>query len=119
MTTGVDQGEAPEVTSSDVVEVEAPCGGSLMLNKLAFASSLAILSGLLYFLFYVLGVLWRDAFRFLFNAQFFGADVASLLPHELSYVTFLGTWIAVIVSTWVVGYAWAWLYNRLSAFVKS
>ena len=53
-----------------------------------------------------------------FNAQFFGADVASLLPRELSYVLFLGTWIAVIVSTWVIGYAWAWLYNRLSAFVR-
>lgn len=56
-----------------------------MLNNLAFASSLAILSGVLYPLLYVLAVVWRTAFRFLFNAQFFGADVASLLPQELSY----------------------------------
>jgi hypothetical protein len=64
--------------------VEAPCGESAVLNKLAFASSLAILSGVLYLLLYVLAVLWREAFRFLFNAQFFGADIASLLPRELT-----------------------------------
>ena len=51
-----------------------------MLNTTAFANSLAILSGGFYIVFYVLAVVWRDAFRFLFNAQFFGADVAALLP---------------------------------------
>jgi 2TM family of unknown function (DUF5676) len=87
-----------------------------MLNKLAFASSLAILSGALYLLFYVLAVVWRDAFRFLFNAQFFGANVESLFPRELSFVVFLGTWIVVIVNGSVVGYVWAWLYNWLSGW---
>ena len=62
-----------------------------MLSKMALATSLAILSGLVYLLFYVLAVIWRDAFRFLFNAQFFGADIASLLPRELTYVAFVGT----------------------------
>jgi hypothetical protein len=85
-----------------------------MLNRMALATSLAILSGLVYLLFYVLAVVWRDGFRFLFNAQFFGADIASLLPQQLSYVGFVGTLITVVVSTWVVGYVWAWLYNWLS-----
>jgi hypothetical protein len=85
-----------------------------VLKEMAFASSLAVLSGVLYLFFYLLAVVWRDAFRFLFNAQFFGADVASLLPRELSYVVFLGTWVVVIVSAWVMGYVWASLYNRLS-----
>jgi 2TM family of unknown function (DUF5676) len=85
-----------------------------MLNRMALASSLAILSGLIYLLFYVLAVVWRDGFRFLFNAQFFGADIASLLPQQLSYAGFVGTLITVIVSAWVVGYVWAWLYNWLS-----
>ena len=89
-------------------------GGLVVLKEMAFASSLAVLSGVLYLLFYLLAVVWRDAFRFLFNAQFFGADVASLLPRELSYVVFLGTWVVVIVSAWVMGYVWASLYNRLS-----
>ena len=84
-----------------------------MLNSVAFATSIAILSGVLYMLFYVLAVLWRGAFRFVFNAQFYGADVASLLPAQLTYVAFIGTFITVIVTAWLVGYSWAWLYNWL------
>ena len=89
-----------------------------MLNRIALATSLAILSGLLYLLFYVLAVVWRDGFRFLFNAQFFGADIASLLPQQLSFVGFVGTGVVVIVSGWVFGYCWAWLYNQLSRYWK-
>ncbi len=51
-----------------------------MLNGIAFASSLTILSAVSYMVLYLLAVVWREGFRFLFNAQFFGADVASLLP---------------------------------------
>ena len=89
-----------------------------MLNRIALATSLAILSGLIYLLFYLLAVVWRDGFRFLFNAQFFGADIASLLPRELSYITFVGTGVVVIVSGWVFGYCWAWLYNQLSRYLS-
>lgn len=85
-----------------------------MLNNLAFATSLAILSGVLYLLLYLLAVIWREGFRFVFNAQFFGADVASLLPRELTYLGFAGTFITVIASAWCLAYAWAWLYNRLA-----
>ncbi len=85
-----------------------------MLNNLAFATSLAILSGVLYLLLYLLAVVWREGFRFAFNAQFFGADVASLLPRELTYLGFAGTFITVIAGAWCLAYAWAWLYNRLS-----
>jgi hypothetical protein len=63
---------------------------------------------------HLLALIWRDAFRFLFNAQFFGADVASLLPGELTYVGFVGTFIGLILGAWLVGFAWAWLYNRLA-----
>jgi len=82
-----------------------------MLNPVTFATSLTILSGAFYLLLYVLGVVWRDAFRFLFNAQFLGADVASLLPQHL---TVGGTLAPLLVSMWVFGYAWAWLYNQMS-----
>ena len=85
-----------------------------MLHTIAFANSLAVLSGVVYLALYVLAVIWRDAFRFLFNAQFFGADVASLLPGELTYVGFVGTGFVLIVCAWVFGFAWAWLYNRLA-----
>jgi hypothetical protein len=85
-----------------------------MLHPVAFASSLTILTGGFYLLLYLLAVVWREAFRFLFNAQFFGADVASLLPRDLSAGGFLGTLIAIIVFAWLFGYAWAWLYNQLA-----
>ncbi len=85
-----------------------------MLKPAAFANSLAILSGVFYLALYVLAVIWRDAFRFLFNAQFLGADVASLLPGVLTYSVFAGTLVVVSVTGWVFGFAWAWLYNRLA-----
>ncbi len=85
-----------------------------MLNSVAFASSLAILSGVFYLVLFLLAAVSRGAFRFVFNAQFLGADVASLLPRELSYAAFLGTLMFLLITGWVFGFAWAWLYNRLS-----
>jgi len=84
-----------------------------MLNPMAFANSLAALSGAFYLLLYVLAVVWRDAFQFLFNAQFLGADVASLLPRQLTYGAFVGTLLVLIVTAWVFAFTWAWLYNRM------
>jgi len=86
-----------------------------MLNPAPFANALVILSGVFYIVFYVLAVVWRDAFRLLFNAQFFGADVAALMPQQLTYAGFLGTLVVLIVFAWIGAFAWAWLYNRLSA----
>jgi hypothetical protein len=88
--------------------------GKAMLNPVAFASSLTILTGAFYPLLYLLAVVWREAFRFLFNAQFLGADVASLLPRDLSVGGFVSTFIAIIVFVWLFGYAWGWLYNGLA-----
>jgi 2TM family of unknown function (DUF5676) len=84
-----------------------------MLDTVAFANSLAIVSGVFYLALYILAVVWRDAFRFLFNAQFLGADVASLLPRELPATGFLALLVALVISAWVLGFCWAWLYNRL------
>jgi len=85
-----------------------------MLKELAFANSITILTGALYLILYLLATFSRDAFRFLFNAQFLGADVASLLPQQLTVGGFLGTLVALLVFVWVFGYAWAWLYNQMS-----
>jgi 2TM family of unknown function (DUF5676) len=63
---------------------------------------------------YILAVVWRDAFRFVFNAQFLDVDVASLLPRELPATGFLATLVALVVSAWALGFCWAWLYNRLA-----
>lgn len=55
-------------------------------------------------------------FRFLFNAQFFGADVASLLPQRASFGAVVGTFAALFISAWALGYAWAWLYKQLRKY---
>jgi len=47
-----------------------------MLNQAAFANSLAILTGALYLLYYLISLVAPQFFRHLFNAQFLGADVA-------------------------------------------
>ena len=46
----------------------------------------------------------------MFNAQFLGSNVASLLP-QMSFGTFIVTLVMLVVSAWLFGYAWAWLYN--------
>jgi hypothetical protein len=80
-----------------------------MLKEPAFANSLTILTGVSYIVLYLLAIVSRDAFRFLFNAQYFVADVASLLPQQLTVSGFVGTLVALLVFVWVFGCAWAWL----------
>jgi hypothetical protein len=90
--------------------------GVTMLNKLAFATSLAVLTAAIYVLFAILALVSPRAFQLLFNAQFFGANVASLIPKVRPSVGSLVTLVIVVGMAWVMGYAWAWLYNR---FAKS
>ena len=87
-----------------------------MLNKLAFANSLAVLTAALYVLFTILELVAPRVFQILFDAQFFGANVASLFPKVRPSLASLVTLLLMVGMSWVVGYAWAWLYNR---FAKS
>jgi hypothetical protein len=43
-------------------------------------------------LFYLINLIAPGLFRFLFNAQFLGADVASLLPKEFAWENFIVAW---------------------------
>ena len=85
-----------------------------MLNLAAFANSLAILTGVLWFLFYLLSLIAPGLFRYLFNAQFLGADVASLLPKEITFSYFVRTLVILLITVWIFGYSWAWLYDLLA-----
>lgn len=85
-----------------------------MLRAVAFANALAILVGLFYLALLGLGVVAPGAFAFLFNAQFLGADVASLLPRGLSLAHAVGVLVTLVATTWLFAYVWAWLYNRLA-----
>jgi hypothetical protein len=50
------------------------------LNQIAFANSLAVLTAACYVLFAILALVAPSLFQVLFDAQFFGANVASLFP---------------------------------------
>lgn len=86
-----------------------------MLNKTAFANALAVGTAVLYLVFYILHVIAPALFSFVFNAQFLGADVNSLIPADFSFINFIGTLVIVIITAWLAGYLIIWLYNR---FVK-
>jgi len=85
-----------------------------MLNRVAFATALAVLAAAMHLLFSLAALISPNVFRLLFNAQFFGADVASLLPRVIPYEGFIVTFIVLVISAWLIGYAWAWLYIRLA-----
>lgn len=85
-----------------------------MLNQPAFANSLAVLTAGIYAVFAIIALVSPGAFQFLFNAQFFGADVASLVPKVRPSAMSFVTLVIVVVMAWVMGYSWAWLYNRFA-----
>jgi hypothetical protein len=85
-----------------------------MLNKLAFANSLAVLTAVLYVLFAFLALVTPRLFQVLFDAQFFGANVASLFPKVQPSAASLVTLVLMISMSWLLGYVWAWLYNRFA-----
>lgn len=72
------------------------------------------LTAALYVLFAILELVAPRVFQVLFDAQLFGANVASLFPKVQPSAASLVTLVLMIVMSWVVGYAWAWLYNRFA-----
>jgi hypothetical protein len=78
-----------------------------MLDRLAFANSLAVLTAALYALFAVLALVAPRIFQVLFDAQFFGANVASLFPKVQPSAASLVTLVLMIGMSWVIGYVWA------------
>ena len=83
------------------------------IHPLAFANALAITSALLAVLLGVLKATAPSAFVFVFNAQFFGADVTSLLPAAPSLGRIMGEMVAFVGGAWGFGLVGVLLYNRL------
>jgi len=84
-----------------------------MFKPMALAHSLAALVGIFFVALYVVQMIAPALFALVFNAQFYGADIAGLVP-EMAF----SEWIVVVVvsaaTAWVMGYVWAWLYNHLA-----
>jgi hypothetical protein len=81
------------------------------IRPLAFANALALTTGLFGVLLMVLRLFAPAVFLFIFNAQFFGADVAMLLPVHLQISTLIAEFLALVCGAWGFGLVGALLYN--------
>ena len=84
-----------------------------MLKPVAWANSLAATTVLFTLVSWVLANVAPSLFATLFNAQFLGADIASKVPTGWNMQTALVTVVSAGILSWVVGYVWAVLYNKL------
>jgi hypothetical protein len=85
-----------------------------MLKPVAFANAIAVTTAALTVFLWMLRFLLPSFFAFFFNAQFFGADVASLLPKETNLLLMLAEFLALLAGAWGIGFVWAVLYNRFT-----
>jgi hypothetical protein len=86
------------------------------IRPLAFANALAITTAILATLLLALRLFAPRFFVFVFNAQFFGADVAMLLPDQIQGATLIAEFAAFVGGAWGFGLVGALLYNR---FIKA
>jgi 2TM family of unknown function (DUF5676) len=85
-----------------------------MLQPAGFANALAILTGAFYLLIHLVRLFAPVSFRYLFNAQYLGADVASLMWAQVPPGNFILSFVIAVLTAWFFAYGWAWLYNRLA-----
>ncbi len=82
------------------------------IRPLAFANALAFTTALLAILLIFLRVFAPALFVFVFNAQFFGADVAMLLPAQSPAAKLIAEFLTFVAGAWAFGLVGAVLYNR-------
>ncbi len=84
----------------------------MTIRPLPFANTLAIATAVLALVLILLRIVFPALFVFIFNAQFFGADVASLLPEQVNLSKVIGELVAFVGGAWGFGLLGAILYNR-------
>lgn len=90
-----------------------------MLNKIALANALTAVTVILYGATYIIGLISKSVFAFIFNAYFWGADITSLIPTRLTITEFVGIPLILAAVTWLCGYGLAWFYNYFAKKHKS
>jgi hypothetical protein len=85
-----------------------------MLREIDFANSIGIVTVVFFLVFYLGSIIAPNIFRFLRNAQFLGADIDQFTPKTFSTKMLSGILLTLFVTSWIFGYAWAWLYNWLA-----
>jgi hypothetical protein len=85
----------------------------MTIQPFAFANALALTSVALAVVLLILHALAPSVFVFIFNAQFFGANVASLLrPTPSPWIT-VAELMAFVGGAWAFGLLGAIIYNAL------
>ena len=82
------------------------------MRSVPFANSLAAATGLFAIVLFALRFVAPRLFVFVFNSQFFGADVASLFRPEIGAGSLIAAFVVVLITSWIFGLLWAALYNR-------
>lgn len=85
-----------------------------MLKLVPWANAITATAVVAYVALWLLSVVAPALFTLVFNAQFLGADVASLYPTGQDMGTAFTGLVVVGVTAWLFGYLWAWFYNRFA-----
>ncbi|MBI2405437.1 hypothetical protein HYV21_00065 [Candidatus Microgenomates bacterium] len=85
----------------------------MKLNEQAFANASAILTGLVYLVCSLLVALFPDFFRIVSQSWFHGINLETIWTGSARGNFLLGL-ITAVVGTWLTGWAFAWVYNKLS-----
>ncbi|OGZ12251.1 MAG: hypothetical protein A3D67_04610 [Candidatus Lloydbacteria bacterium RIFCSPHIGHO2_02_FULL_51_22] len=84
-----------------------------MFKPIALAHSFAALVAVFFVVLYALQVTVPGLFKLIFNAQFYGADIAKLVP-KMAFGDWVQILVVSVVTAWVMGYVWGWLYNHFA-----
>ena len=85
-----------------------------MIKKVPFANAFAFTSTIGYFLYYFLATIFPRLFKVIYNSQYLGADITSLLPIKVKPLEVVTTLAITAMSSWVFGYLVAYFYNAFS-----
>ncbi len=84
-----------------------------MLKPIPFANALAISTLAFSLLLWIISLAAPVLFRMIYNAQFMGANVASLYGETLDATLVFPSIVILVASAWVLGFVWATVYNYL------
>jgi hypothetical protein len=82
-----------------------------MLRREAFANAFSAAAVIFYIFLFLLKIIAPPFFRLFLNSQFLGADISSQIP-KFNIINFMGTLIAILITTWIIGYLVASIYNN-------
>ncbi len=84
-----------------------------MLKPMQLANALAIITVASELVLWLLSRLLPPVFTFVYNAMFLGANAAPYFPPTKNVLTLLIVLVITGALSWGMGYAIAYLYNRL------